>query len=174
MRLPGRRAYACPMSFANPTELLLSLTGTWEGTTKTWFDPAVLADESPCRGTIRRMFDSRFVTHEYESAHGGKPLRGFAMMGFNEESKLVEVAWIDTFHMSTAMMFSTGAPRPEGFSVLGSYGDGKGGPRWGWRTELRVEGPDALILTAYNISPAGEEGRALETRYRRVLQVVPS
>lgn len=151
----------------NTTELLLSLQGDWEGTTRTWFEPGKVADESPWRGTIRRLFDSRFVAHEYQGAMQGKPHHGFMMVGFNDEARKVEASWIDTFHMSTAMMFSVGDARDDGFSVLGSYGDGKGGPRWGWRTEWQRESDTSLILRAFNIMPGHPEALALETRYRR-------
>ena len=37
---------------------LQSLTGNWEGITKTWFEPGVLADESPVKGAIRPLLGS--------------------------------------------------------------------------------------------------------------------
>ncbi len=33
------------------------LVGKWEGTSRTWFEPGELADESPIRGTIRTVLD---------------------------------------------------------------------------------------------------------------------
>ena len=41
------------------------LAGDWEGTTRTWFEPGVLADESPMAGRIRPLLGGRFIRHEY-------------------------------------------------------------------------------------------------------------
>ena len=70
--------------------------------------------------------------------------------------------------MGTAIMFSTGDELPGKVAVTGYYGAGSAGePEWGWRTEMQPEG-ESLIITAYNISPAGEEAKAVETVYRRI------
>ena len=52
---------------------LQSLTGNWEGITKTWFEPGVLADESPVKGAIRPLLGSRFVMHAWRRPR--QPLR---------------------------------------------------------------------------------------------------
>ena len=42
---------------------LSKLAGEWKGTTKTWFDPAKLEDESAITGTMRPILDCRFILH---------------------------------------------------------------------------------------------------------------
>jgi hypothetical protein len=61
----------------------------------------------------------------------------------------------------------TEAPGGTKFSVLGKYGDGQGGPDWGWRTEVEVKGKDELVITHYNIPPQEEEAKAVEIQYKR-------
>lgn len=150
-----------------PHHLLNSLTGEWEGTTRTWFEPGVLADESRWTATIRPLLDGRSIAHEYSGSIGGKPLQGFALIGCNLITGMFEMALADSFHTGTSIMFCTGPRTEGGFSVLGEYPDGAGGPPWGWRTDFELSEPDRLVVAAFNITPGGEEALAVETRYHR-------
>jgi hypothetical protein len=145
---------------------LARMMGSWEGITKTWFEADRLADESSTRGRIRSVLDGRFVVYEYEGSLKARPLVGMAILGHHIDAGRFTMAWIDSFHMGTATMHAEGDAQERGFTVLGSY-EVPGGPPWGWRTEFVQPDDDHLIITAYNISPRGEEIRAVETAYRR-------
>jgi hypothetical protein len=65
------------------------------------------------------------------------------------------------------MMFCEGRETGRGFAVLGSYDDPSGGPSWGWRTEFTVVDDRHVVISAFNITPAGEEAKAVETVLER-------
>ena len=146
---------------------LAKLAGNWEGMTKTWFEPDVLTDESPMTGSIKPVLDGRFMLHEYKGSLDGKPFEGIAIYGFDVANSKYQCAWVDSFHMSTGIMLSE-STTPGSFSVLGKYGSPEFPEPWGWRTTIELTGDGQLVLTAFNISPEGEESKAVETVYKRV------
>ena len=146
---------------------LAAMTGDWSGTTRVWFEPGKVGDESPVRGTIRSALDDRFIVFEYTGALGGKPLAGLLLFGFHIDRNRFEAAWIDSFHCGSAIMSSTGEPGAADANVLGHYGPPGG--EWGWRTALALEASGELVITAWNIAPDGQEDLAVETRLKRVV-----
>jgi hypothetical protein len=150
-----------------PKELLKALVGSWEGTCRTWFQPDKLADESKVKGTIRPLLGGRFLRHEYEGSMQGRPRHGDETIAFNSTAKRFQTAWVDDFHMNYAIMFSDGEATARGFAVKGKYDVGPKAPPWGWKTVFELIDDDHLTITAYNITPAGQEMKAVETKYSR-------
>ena len=146
------------------------LVGNWQGIAKTWFDPAKVEDESAISGTIRPVLDGNFVLHEYKSSFKGKPLEGMALIGYHLDLQQYQCAWVDSFHNGSAIMFSQGKRGDGDMNVLGSYAyvTPETEQHWGWRTQMEMVSDNELVITAYNISPEGEETKATETIYKKV------
>ncbi|MBP7416054.1 MAG: DUF1579 family protein, partial [Pyrinomonadaceae bacterium] len=108
----------------------------------------------------------RFLMHEYSGSLQGKPFEGVAIFGFDIATNKFQMAWVDSFHMSTGVMFSEGDAGDK-FSAFGTYFTGPDTPRWGWRTELEQVDDDNIVITAYNVEPDSADQIATETRYTR-------
>lgn len=164
----GKQSFEASMQPGGRHHALGQLVGTWRGTTRVWFEPDTIADEAPVQATIRSVLGGRFVLHEYETTFMGELQLGLALYGWHIDRNGHEAAWIDSAHTGTQLMYSEAPTGDQRFAVLGHYGGHEDGAPWGWRTEIALDGDDRLVIIAFNITPQGEESKAVETIYTRV------
>lgn len=122
----------------------------WTGKAELWLDPlGNEADHSDCTISIGDGEVNYTWSHKDNSHKGSVKLRDGG------------AEFTDTFHSPTAMSFED-VPNSWGLlNLFGTYAAG-GGPDWGWRIQLCCRTPSGqLVLQMTNITPWGEEGRAV-------------
>jgi hypothetical protein len=154
-----------PFSAGDGHRALHALVGTWHGTTRTWLDPSAPPDQGQTALRAEAILGGRFVRLEYRGTVIGKPHAGEMLLGHEPQASRFVAAWVDSFHMSTGIMISTGEPRPDGaIAVMGKYAAGD--EEWAWRTVISLEGGD-LVIASFNVTPDGKEHPAVESRLSR-------
>jgi hypothetical protein len=104
------------------------------------------------------MLDGRFVALDYDWIDADGPQLGSMLLGCGEDDKW-QMAWVDSWHTGTSIMFCEGGPEAD---VVGTYG-----AQWGWRTRFDLVSPNELVITAWNITPGGHQTKATEATYHR-------
>jgi hypothetical protein len=129
---------------------LLDLAGTpWTGRSELWLDP--LGDAALISDCAITVLEGSI---EYTWSHEGAAQRGTIALTPRG------ARFTDTFHAAVPMDC---AARPDAWGlvdVFGTYGAGDG-PPWGWRIQVSLRPSDELVVQMTNVTPWGEEGRAV-------------
>lgn len=124
-------------------------------------------DESPATAVVTSILAGRFLRIDYTWVYRGETQEGSLLVGGDRRTREVVVHWVDTWHMSDAVMQCRGGTNEDGsVSVRGSY-QAPPGPDWGWRIDLFPKDEGGLRLVMHNVTPDGEEAPAVETNWAR-------
>ena len=135
-------------------------SGSWRGTVDTWLEPSAPAIRGEITATTSRVLDGKSVQIDYRSDVGENRSDGLMILGRDIETNRLALTWIDTFHTgSNVMNFAAG----ENGDLRGAYAAGD--EVWRWR--IAIVAGEELRIAHFNITPAGEEARAIETILRR-------
>ncbi|RPI87055.1 MAG: DUF1579 domain-containing protein [Chloroflexi bacterium] len=146
---------------------LSKITGSWAGVTRLWLTPDENVQESETHAVIGLVAQGKFINLQYTWAYEGQPQEGLLIVGRQQKESDISVFWIDSFHMDDAYMILKGTSTENGgISVLGSYSVAES-PEWGWRIIVDPQENGKFLLKMFNISPEGQEYRAVEAEYSR-------
>ena len=147
-------------------EFARAVTGDWQGTKDLYMSPPPDAPvSSPCRLTAAAIAGGSFVQFNYTWTFEGEEQSGVLLLGFDEQNAAT-AAWVDSFHMSSRIMFCTGTAADGAVNVRGSYA-APPGPDWGWRMAIKTLSPSEMQIVMHNISPEGDEQLAVEAKFTR-------
>lgn len=137
---------------------LRELEGTrWVGLNELWLDPlgneALVSD-----GTMRVDANRVAYTWSYE----GKAHEGSITLRDGDAE------FVDSWHSTKPTPFKQIAGSWSLVEVHGTY-DAPEGPPWGWRISVSLRpGGEELVLQMTNVTPWGEDGRAVRMICKRV------
>lgn len=97
---------------------------------------------------------------DYDWIDADVPQSGSMLVGHADDD-VWQMAWTDTWHTGNSIMFCTGTTA---IDVLCSYGPLD--EQWHWRTTVDASQHE-LVITAWNVTPAGESAKATEATYTR-------
>jgi hypothetical protein len=80
------------------------------------------------------------------------------------EEEKTRAVWLDSWHVRNDIMVCEGSERDAVVFLRGSYAAPLG-PDWGWRIEIEREGPSALVIRMFNVTPSGQEALSVLAEY---------
>ena len=147
-------------------ELKRTLVGSWRGTKHLYLEPPPAAPLSSTSSlAVSEVAGGSFLQFNYEWTYEGEPQAGVLLVGADEENA-ASAAWVDSFHMSSKILFSTGHAAEGAVDVRGSYA-APPGPDWSWQTVIRAGSANELEVVMHNTSPEGQEDLAVQAKFTR-------
>ena len=134
---------------------LSDLAGNYKGEGELWLDPKGNdALTYACSMTVTATSIAYEWEHEGEKHTGTITPDGSAC------------TWQDSFHHAQPVLCSAeGAPNGAALKVLCTYD--AAGQTWGWRMQLAARPDGTIVLGMTNVTPWGEEGRAVRMAFAR-------
>ena len=147
-------------------EFSRGLIGDWRGTKQLYLAPPPEPPaSSPSTLSVSALAGDAFLQFSYNWSYEGEAQSGVLWLGVDDEDAAT-VAWVDSFHMSSRIMFCTGKAHDGSAEVLGSYA-APPGPDWSWRITIQSASTAELKIVMHNISPEGQEDLAVQIDYAR-------
>ncbi len=146
---------------------LAACTGRWQGSSRLHDPHTGKPEDTASTAVVSALLGGRFIRLDYTWSYQGAGQEGSLLIGHQSDRGKATVHWIDSWHMSDAVLACEGTLDADGsISVQGSYA-APPGPDWGWRIGIRTGDGPALRVVMHNITPDGQEALAVEAAYAR-------
>jgi len=147
-------------------QLLASMAGTWNVTSKTWMSPDAPPMES--KGTSKKtmILDGRFLQEELDAQMMGMPMKGLGLTGYNNTTGMWEFTWMD--NMGTMMMTGGGKKEGDTITMESNYTDPLTGEKAWTKMVTAIQDKDHYTFTMYGKAD-GKETKMMEASYSRAM-----
>ena len=149
---------------------IIKLVGSWKGSSRlnlSWLPEGEQIKVSTSSMQVKTDKGSNYATITYTWVYENESQSGTLIIAASE-SGTASCGWSDSWHQNSGVLALTGSTTDDGNTgVTGSYGDGQGGPDWGWRIEIAPTNEQNLSFRMFNIDPDGIETWAVEAVYQR-------
>jgi hypothetical protein len=141
-------------------DTLLDCVGHWTGTSHLQVSPDAPGEDSPSTLDVGAALGGRFVHVDQRWSYHDKAQQGTLLVGFDPESNIASIHWIDTWHMGHKVMACSGRMTDTGgVDARGGYAAPPGAD-WGWRVTIDAVPGSRIEIVMFNIDPAGGGGDA--------------
>ncbi|MEP6808822.1 MAG: DUF1579 family protein [Chthoniobacterales bacterium] len=149
------------------SEFQTSVIAHWHGTKQLYLeDPPAPPASCSSSLTVSPVAAGCFLKFDYNWTHDEEPQCGLLLLGFDDGTNTASAAWIDSFHMRSAILHCVGTAADREIVVRGHY-PAPPGPDWGWSIAIRSLSEEELEIVMHNISPEGQEDLAVQFDYTR-------
>ena len=151
------------------SEIQENLIGTWTGRNLLRLNPDTSLDFfCPSDLSAAPVAKGKFLSFTYTWNHENVPQEGVLVVGYDNKQNIATAAWVDSWHMSSKVMFCQGVITKHGvIDLRGSY-EAPPGPDWGWRIIISAPSATKLQIIMHNCSPDGKEELAVQAEYTRM------
>lgn len=140
--------------------------GNWAGDNilrLSWMEPQEYHSHSEL--SVAQAVGGKYLAFDYTWSHENVPQEGLLLIGYEAKNKVVNAAWVDSWHAGEKPLVLSGIVDEQGtIDLRGTY-EVPHHPDWSWRIVISAPA-GALQMVMYNVSPEGEEDLAVRADYK--------
>ena len=141
------------------------LVGAWDARITLWMAPGAPPQESTGTSENKWVLGGRYVEQRYEGTFMGQPFSGIGYTGYDNYKKKYVGTWMDT--MGTMVMVSQGDVTGQSLSMTSTIDDIMAGKPANVKSEIKILGPDHLVMEMWGPDPSGKPFKTMEIHYTR-------